>query len=71
MAACDVSQPIINTEDIVLLFHCRDDQEVPFAIAEKTMTYLKNAEMIAHDTEGHLSEALMMDMMNRIIAKYN
>lgn len=64
MAACDVSQP-------VLLFHCRDDQEVPFAIAEKTMTYLKNAEMIAHDTEGHLSEALMMDMMNRIIAKYN
>lgn len=60
----DVAQP-------VLMFHCRDDQEVPFSTAEKTKEYLKNAELIAHDTGGHMSEALMMDMMNRIIALYS
>lgn len=77
MAACGKLEFMdwgFNIEDVhqpVLLFHCRDDQEVPFATAEKTMAYLKNAEMITHDTGGHLSEALMMDMMNRIIAKYS
>jgi len=53
-----------------MLYHCRDDQEVPFAMAEKTMGYLKHAEMIAHDTGGHMSEKLMMAMMQKIISIY-
>lgn len=76
MAACgklefmDWGFRIEDVEQPVMLYHCRDDQEVPFAMAEKTMEYLKNAELIAHDTGGHMSEKLMMDMMNRIIAVY-
>lgn len=53
-----------------MLYHCRDDQEVPFIMAEKTMEYLKNAEKIVHDTGGHMSGKLMMEMMNRIISIY-
>lgn len=52
----------------VYLFHCRDDAEVPFAMAEKTMEYLPRAEMTAHDTGGHMSEALTADMMTRILS---
>ena len=59
----DVRQPVV-------LYHCRDDQEVPFAMAVKTMEYLDNAEMVAHDTGGHMSEKLMMDMLDRIVALY-
>lgn len=76
MAACgklefmDWGFDIENIEQPVLLFHCRDDKEVPFEIAEKTMEYLKNARMFAHDTGGHMSQELMTDMMNRIISSY-
>ena len=76
MAACgklefmDWGFPIEAVEQPVVLYHCRDDQEVPFAMAKKTMEYLENAEMIAHDTGGHMSEKLMIDMMNRIISIY-
>ena len=61
---------IEDVEQPVMLYHCRDDEEVPFAMAEKTMKYLKNAELIAHDTGGHMSEELMMAMMQRIIVTY-
>jgi pimeloyl-ACP methyl ester carboxylesterase len=50
----------------VYLYHCRDDREVPFALAEKTMEYLPNATMFARDTGGHLSPELMADMMETI-----
>lgn len=52
----------------VYLFHCRDDAEVPFAMAEKTMGYLPHAEMTTHDTGGHMSEALTAAMMTRILS---
>lgn len=61
---------IEDVEQPVQLYHCRDDQEVPFAMAEKTMGYLPHAEMIAHDVGGHMSELLMMDMMSRIIVMH-
>lgn len=76
MAACgkleymDWGFDIEAVEQPVMLYHCRDDQEVPFAMAEKTMEYLKHGEMIAHDTGGHMSEKLMMSMMQRIISIY-
>lgn len=76
MAACgkleymDWGFPIEDVKQPVVLYHCRDDQEVPFTMAEQTMKYLDNAEMVVHDTGGHMSEELMMDMMNRIIARY-
>ena len=76
MAACaklefkDWGFSIETVEQPVELYHCRDDQEVPFSMAEKTIEYLKNAELIAHDTGGHMSEKLMLDMMNRIISIY-
>jgi pimeloyl-ACP methyl ester carboxylesterase len=59
----DVKQP-------VYLYHCRDDQEVPFAIAEKTASYLPNAKMFVRDTGGHMSSELMKDMMDKIIELY-
>lgn len=76
MAACGKLEFMdweFDIEDVlqpVQLFHCRDDQEVPFAMAEKTMEYLKDAKLVVHDTGGHMSEALMLDMMNRIISSH-
>ena len=50
----------------VYLYHCRDDSEVPFAMAEKTKEYLPNAAMFTRDTGGHLAPELMADMMKAI-----
>ncbi|MDR1245943.1 MAG: hypothetical protein LBK57_02820, partial [Clostridiales Family XIII bacterium] len=73
MAACgklefmaDWGFDIENVTQPVYMYHCRDDSEVPFAMAEKTKEYLPNAAMFARDTGGHLSPELMTDMMETI-----
>lgn len=55
----------------VLMFHSKADQEVPYAIAEKTMSYLKNVSMRTYESEPHSSKSMLQDVMAQILLDHN
>ncbi len=59
----EVAQP-------VRMFHSRSDAEVPYAIAEKTMGYLKDASMRTYEKESHQSPKMLKDVMKEIVSAH-
>lgn len=61
---------IEKVEQPVRIYHSRDDEEVPYSMAEKTASYLKNVRVYSYAGEPHTSSVIMEDIMKTLIIKH-
>lgn len=53
----------------VNMYHSQADEQVPFSIAEKTKSYMKNATLHSYENEPHVSERILKDVYQEILEK--